>query len=203
MKKLFFFTSLFCSASLFMLGISACQGNSAQQEQATTPKESAASNPAPNSGTSGSPVTASATQGPAESLPMFTFFNPKNGFAFKQSDFPKDGKRVFILFDPGCGHCQTETTAIGKNIEKFNDATFCFVSLQEPSLIMEFANSYGKALLNRDNVRFLFDRNMEFINRFHVPKELPAVYIYDAKGKLQTSWEGERSIDDLLKAVNN
>lgn len=148
------------------------------------------------------PPESSIKSSPAGNLPDFTFFNPRNGFSFKRDDLNHTDRHVFILFDPGCGHCQTETVAIANNFEKFKQTSFYFVSMQEPSMITEFSKTYAKGLEEQENVKFLFDRNMEFIKNFHIPTEFPAGYVYETDGSFLSAWEGEKDINDIINQVN-
>lgn len=146
-----------------------------------------------------SPVTQSA---PSQTIPSFKFFKVKSGIAFTNEDLPKGKKTVFILFDPSCGHCKSEANAIGKNYTKLKDINLYFVSMNDPALMSSFLETFAKELVGKANVEVLYDRNQDFVSKFHIPDQFPANYIYTADGQLQTYWTGDKNIGDIITAYN-
>lgn len=135
---------------------------------------------------------------PARQLPNFKFYKVKSGIGFTNADVPANRNTVFILFDPSCGHCQTETGLLAKNYEKLKDVNLYFISMNDPALMASFLETFGKELVGKPNVEVLYDRNQEFIQKFHVPAQFPANYIYGADGTLKNSWDGEKGIDFVI-----
>ncbi|WP_231561703.1 hypothetical protein [Sphingobacterium sp. T2] len=70
--------------------------------------------------------------------------------------------------------------------------------MNDPALMANFLETFAKELVGKPNVEVLYDRNQEFIQKIHIPKQFPANYIYTAEGKLQTYWDGSRSIDKII-----
>lgn len=141
-----------------------------------------------------------AQQGPVKALPAFTFYQVKSGISLTHKDLSKDKNTVFIFFDPGCGFCQEETKALSENIDKLKNADLYFVSMNSPALIAQFLKQYGPNLDNHKNVHLLYDKNQDFIQKIHLPNHFPANYVYGKDGQLKTYWEGEKKIEDILKA---
>lgn len=137
---------------------------------------------------------------PPAAIPEFTVYD-MDSKPFTRNDFPKKGKIVIIFYDPGCGYCQKEAQTIGKNYDKFKDASFYFVSMQDKPLIQEFMDKYGGNLMGKSNVKFLHDANYEFINKFH-PKEFPSTYVYAANHRLVKYLHGDTSIKTFIAVVN-
>lgn len=135
---------------------------------------------------------------PAKQLPDFKFYKVKSGIGFTNEDIPANRNTVFILFDPSCGHCQQETGLLAKNYEKLKDVNLYFISMNDPSLMASFLETFGKGLVDKPNVEVLYDRNQEFIQKFHVPAQFPANYIYGANGALKNNWDGEKDIDFVI-----
>lgn len=135
---------------------------------------------------------------PALQLPAFKFYKVKSGISFTNEDLPKGRKSAFILFDPSCGHCQTEASLLAKNYNKLKNINIYFVSMNDPALMANFLETFGKDLVGKPNVEVLYDRNQDFIQKIHVPKQFPANYVYTAEGKLQSYWDGEKKIDYIL-----
>lgn len=135
---------------------------------------------------------------PAQVLPAFKFYKVKSGISFTNEDIPKGKKNAFILFDPSCGHCQTEAGQLAKNYAKIKNINLYFVSMNDPALMANFLETFGKELVGKPNVEVLYDRNQDFIQKIHVPKQFPANYVYTAEGKLQSHWDGDKAIDYIL-----
>lgn len=174
---------------------SACQSNNSNTGSAQPPAEhqtdqqqaSAASQP-----------TLPMAKEAVKQLPDFKFYKVKSGIGFTNVDIPANRNTVFILFDPSCGHCQTETGLLAKNYEKLKDVNLYFISMNDPSLMASFLETFGKDLVDKPNVEVLYDRNQEFIQKFHVPAQFPANYIYGADGTLKNNWDGEKGIDFVI-----
>ena len=139
---------------------------------------------------------------PAGIIPDFTFHILKSGIRFTKADLSKTGNRVFILFDPTCGHCQHEAHDIGEHYDQVKTANFYFVSMNDPALMASFLDTWAKPLVGKENVEVLYDRSADFINKFHIPSQYPATYIYGADGQLKEYWNGERNIAEIVNAIN-
>ena len=144
-------------------------------------------------------VAALSQKAPAQILPEFTFYKVKSGISFTNLDIPKGKKSAFILFDPSCGHCQLEAGQLAKNYAKIKNVNIYFVSMNDPALMANFLETFGKELVGKANVEVLYDKNQDFIQKIHVPKQFPANYIYTAEGKLQSYWDGDRKIEEIIK----
>ncbi|MFZ4260522.1 peroxiredoxin family protein [Sphingobacterium sp. HJSM2_6] len=138
----------------------------------------------------------------ALSIPEFTFFKVKSGISFSKVDIPSGKNTVFVLFDPSCNHCQHEATDLGKNYDKIKNVNVLYVSMNDPALMVSFFQNFGKELDGKSNIEMLYDRNQEFVQRFHIPKMFPANYVYGPDGKLKTYWEGEKNINEVIAAFN-
>lgn len=185
------------------LSVAACNNSESENKQAIDPHEghdhsTSAETTAAHAQTP--PPAQPEEQDPAVSIPEFKFYKVKSGFGFAKSDIPSSKNTVFILFDPSCGHCQQETQALAKNYEKIKDINILYVSMNDPGLMVNFLPSFGKELDGKPNVEVLYDRDQEFIRKFHIPKMFPANYVYGADGSLKTHWVGEKNIDEILAA---
>lgn len=140
---------------------------------------------------------------PAAIIPDFTFYILKSGIRFTKTDLAKKGNIVFFLFDPTCGHCQHEASEIGKNYEQVKGVNLYFVSMNDPALMSTFLEKWAKPLVGKANVELLYDRNAEFINKFHIPSQYPAAYVYGTDGRLKEYWDGERPTSAIISALNH
>lgn len=140
---------------------------------------------------------------PAKEIPEFTFYMLRSGIRFTKQDLAKNGNSVFIFFDPTCSHCQHEARDLGQRYNEVKDANFYFVSMNDPALMNTFLETFAKPLVGKPNVEVLYDRGADFINKFHIPSQYPATYIYGENGQLKTYWNGERKIDEIISAILN
>lgn len=139
------------------------------------------------------------TAPPSATIPLFTFYKVKSGVSFTSQDIPKGKKTVFILFDPSCSHCRTEAAGLGKNYDKIKDLNIYFVSMNDPALQATFLETFAKELVGKPNIEVLYDKNQDFVQKFHVPTQFPANYVYSADGKLESHWDGDRNINQIIK----
>lgn len=140
--------------------------------------------------------------GPATSIPDFKFYILKSGIAFDNTDLKPAKTHVFVLFDPSCGHCKDEARDIGKNFASFKNTEFYFVSMNDPALMSTFFKNYAPELENKENVHLLFDKDMQFVYKFHIPTQYPATYIYRPDGSLKGFWNGEKKPEEIIQSIN-
>lgn len=136
-----------------------------------------------------------------KSVPEFTFYTIKGNQAVSRTSLALKGNLVFIFFDPGCSHCRTDISAIGDNFDKLKSANFYLISQQNPALVNEFMNTYGKKMQNKPNVHVLLDKNFEFLEKFN-PTQYPAMYVYGQDRKLKSFHDGAHPIAQIIKEVN-
>jgi len=195
-------TSLLTLACIFLSAAAiSCDSNvkPANSAAASQPTDVTGEQPeTPHTATAQQPALSSQ---PAPVIPDFTFYILRSGIQFTKADLAQKGNLVFILFDPTCGHCQHEAGHLGEHYNDVKDANFYFVSMNDPALMSTFLETHAKQLVGKDNVELLYDRNAEFINKFHVPSQYPAVYIYGNNGQLKEYWDGERAINDVVAAI--
>lgn len=135
-----------------------------------------------------------------EKMPAFSKFSDMNtGAKFTSDSLNSKHTQVFILFDPGCGHCQELGQGISKSLDKIRqDVDFYFISIQEKPLVDGYINMFDKGLRNDKRVKFLYDPEGEFILSFN-PKNFPSTYIYEAKSlQIIKQFDGENRVETLL-----
>ena len=186
--------------SAFFLG--SCQSNSSDKVTAQTSTAPQQEQQAPQANNEQATAQASMpyAQEAAQQIPDFQFYKVKSGISFTKADITPNRNTVFILFDPNCGHCQTEAGLLAKNYSKLKDVNLYFVSMNDPALMASFLETFGKDLADKPNVEVLYDRNQDFIQKFHVPDQFPANYVYGADGLLKSFWEGDKQIDAIIEA---
>lgn len=205
MKKL---ALLACCVISTTIGIIGCSNASSNPDQKTTPQDEHASHDHAHHGHNHAAQETQAVAeipqaAPAEYIPPFTFYRVKSGMSFSNADIPKGKNTAFVFFDPNCSHCKTEAGALAKNYDKLKDVNIYFVSMNDPALQASFLETFAKELVGKPNVEVLYDRNQDFIQKFHVPKQFPANYVYGKDFKLKAYWDGDKNINDIIAAYTN
>ena len=135
-----------------------------------------------------------------DSIPRFKkFLKMENNAPFTYDSLDRKKTQVFVLFDPGCGHCQELGQGIGNILDSISkDVDIFFVSLQEKALVDGFVNMFAKKLKNHPQVHFLYDPEGEFILLFD-PKNFPSTYVYSKKKfKLVQFFDGDNKAIKIL-----
>ena len=107
-----------------------------------------------------------------------------------------EGKTVLVLFQSGCDHCQREAEAIQKHLSSFAEYNLYFVTSAPMPDIQQFAKDYR--LNEQENVFFAATDVPAILKNFGaIPT--PSLYIYSDQQKLVKAFEGESSIEEILK----
>lgn len=199
-KKSWFFAPL-----MLLLACGNNQGSTQQSTVSGTQQHAGGAQTTQSAATTTAHATATPPQGgqPATAIPDFGFYILKSGMSFGKGDLLAGDRQVFILFDPSCSFCQHEAAYIDKNFDKFQNTNFYFISMNDPGLMSTFFDRFASGLNNKPNVFMLYDRNVDFVNKFHVPSQFPATYVYDGNGLLTTYWNGVKSEEEMVQAILN
>ena len=105
---------------------------------------------------------------------------------------------VLIYFNSTCEICQLELKSIGERMSEFDDTQILLVSSQEVAEVKEFYETHF--LKNFPNVYWLMDEQME-VSTYYGVRGVPAIFCYDAAGKLQGKFQGPVKVDLLLERL--
>lgn len=112
-----------------------------------------------------------------------------------KNDLPKKRPVMLMVFSPTCEHCQHETEAIVKNIDKFEKTTIVMATMMPYDSMMAFRGRYGlaqyKNIIMGQDVQF-------FLAPFYSIENLPFLAFYDKKGKLISVFAGSMPIEKVL-----
>ncbi len=133
----------------------------------------------------------------AESIPAIRL-NSLSADTFSLPQLSSGIATVLIYFNSTCEICQMELKSIGERITEFDDAQILLVSSQEKAELEEFSNFH--ALKNSPNVHWLIDEEMDVAAHYGV-RSVPAIFCYDAKGKLQGKFQGPVKVDLILEKL--
>ena len=131
-------------------------------------------------------------------IPQFTIYTAPDSAKFTRENLQKKKPSVFIIFSPDCDHCQNETKALTANIKKFKDAQIIMIEYLPYDTMMRFYHDYKIA----DHPQIVMGRdNKFFFPLFFDVKSLPAIYVYDKKGKFKQAFSGSVKIDKIVEAL--
>ena len=126
-------------------------------------------------------------------IPEFTIYKAADSTAFTRENLKKK-PCVFIVFSPDCEHCQHETELLIANIDKFKNSQIIMVTYLPYEEMIKFYHDYKipnyPAIVMGRDVKFFFP---VFFN----VRNLPAIFVYDKKGKFKKSFEGSVGIDKV------
>lgn len=106
---------------------------------------------------------------------------------------------LLIHFLPDCHFCEYEAKALGENLSLLRDVQLILVSSASPSSLRDFARAFG--LWEQPNIYLLHDSESRFGDFFGI-HAVPAVFIYDEKGRLRKKYRGETKIETILSYLN-
>ena len=144
-------------------------------------------------------AVATAAQKPALTLPNFQFFRLDQR-PYVNKDLPQNKPLFFIFFDPGCEHCQRTMKYMNERVALFSKTYMCLVSLDNPTGINRFMDTYGPKIKGQQNVVLLQDKLYQFIPRFK-PRKYPSLFLYSAKKKLLDYQDDDESVTQLISTI--
>ena len=133
----------------------------------------------------------------AESIPTISL-TTFSGDTFSLPQLSSGIATLLIYFNSTCEICQMELKSIGERILEFDNIQILLVSSQERFEVTEFYNAHS--LKNSPKVYWLMDEEMEVAAHYGV-RSVPAIYCYDAEGKLQGKFQGPAKVDLLLEKL--
>lgn len=130
-------------------------------------------------------------------IPKFTIYKAPDSAVFTRENLKKK-PTVFIVFDPGCDHCQRETDSITSHISRFKNAQIIMITYLPHGDMLNFYHDYKIA--NYPMITMGSDPRYFFPVFFQV-RNLPAIFIYDKNGKFKKSFEGTVRLDKITNAL--
>ena len=132
------------------------------------------------------------------SVPSFSILQTDSTWFNKQA-LPRNKPIVIIYFNPDCGHCQLTAHEFGQKINQFKDVFFVWVSYDSLSQIKSFAEEYK--LLNAKNIRVGRDPKY-YVPSFFRVRFTPFIAVYDKKGRLMQTYDGDAGPDEIIRLLN-
>jgi thioredoxin-related protein len=118
---------------------------------------------------------------------------------YTKDNIPAKTRVLFILFDPGCSHCQKESEELVSHKESFNDIQVLLIAM--PSAGFEYVNDFVRKYRLNELKHLVVGRDIHyFMPSFYSVRHLPFMALYDKKGNLITAFEGAIGIRKVIEA---
>lgn len=111
----------------------------------------------------------------------------------------KKGPVLLMYFSPSCDHCQHQMTDMLKRKEDFKHIQLVLATYQPFEEMVEFIQTYE--LAKYPNIKVGRDEKFVLPPFYHI-QSLPYLALYDKKGALVTTWQGNVPVDTVLKALH-
>lgn len=130
-------------------------------------------------------------------VPPFTLLK-RDSTTISKEGLKKNHPLILMYFSPECHHCQRQMEDMLKRMEEMKNIQFILATYRPMEELSGFEikyklNEYPNIQLGRDT--------KYFIQPFFKVKNLPYLALYDKKGKLITTFEGNVTVDKLLDAL--
>jgi thioredoxin-related protein len=129
-------------------------------------------------------------------IPPFSVLQADSSTVFNKSDLAKNKPLLIILFDPNCDHCQHETDEIIAHIDDFKKIQIVMVTNAAFAELRKFYNNYE--LFKYKNIVAGVELKY-FLVTFFAIRNLPYLAMYDKKGNLITTFEGNLKVENILE----
>ena len=128
-------------------------------------------------------------------VPPITLLKTNNTLITKDQ-FKKNQPVLIMFFSPDCHHCQKQMEDMLARIKDFNKVQIILATYRSMEELVSFEHKYK--LANYPNIQSGRDTKY-FIQPFYKVKNLPYLALYNKKGDLITTFEGNVTVDTLLK----
>lgn len=132
-------------------------------------------------------------------VPSFKLTKVSDSTYFVKDDLKKNKPTIIMVFSPDCEHCQEETKAITANIKLFKKAQIVMASPLEYAYLRKFYDEYGIA--NFPQITMGRDPSY-LLGTFYKIRSFPAIFVYDKKGNLITSFTGSVPVQEVADAMS-
>jgi len=129
-------------------------------------------------------------------VPPFQLLQVDSASTFTKGDLKKNQQVLLMYFSPDCEHCQHQTEDILQNIKSFKKVQIVMATYQPFESMKSF---YEKYELAKYNIHVGRDTKFTLPPFFKI-QSLPFMALYDKKGNLITTFEGNQKVNKILKA---
>ncbi len=130
-------------------------------------------------------------------LPPLQILLTDSSSLFSKSQIPEKMPVLYMLFDPGCSHCQHETEELVAHKASFDQVQIVMITMPRVNFadVKEFISKYKVGELKH----VVVGRDITyFMPTFYSIRNFPFLALYDQQGSLITAFEGSIGIDQVI-----
>jgi thiol-disulfide isomerase/thioredoxin len=132
-------------------------------------------------------------------IPPFKLLKVDSASFVTKDDIKKHHPTLIMCFSPECEHCKHQTEDLITAMDKFKDIEIVMATFQPLAELKEFYRYYRIA----DYPNIKIGRDDKYVLQpFYKFRSFPFLALYDKKGNLITTFEGNQKVDKLLKAFH-
>jgi thioredoxin-related protein len=132
-------------------------------------------------------------------IPPFKLLKVDSVTYVTKENLRKNHRTIIMFFSPECDHCKHQTEDLLKDMDKLKDVEIVMATFQPFGEMKEFYNFYRIA--DHHNIKIGRDEKF-FLQPFYKFTSLPFLALYDKKGNLITTFEGNQKVRKLLDAFD-
>jgi thioredoxin-related protein len=133
-------------------------------------------------------------------IPAFNLLKLDSSTYLTREDIKKHHLTMIMFFSPTCDHCKHQTRDILESMDRFKDIEIVMATYQPFGEMRDFYKSFKIG----DHPNIKMGRDEKFaLPVYYKIKNLPFLALYDKKGNLITTFEGNQKVDTLLNAFSN
>ena len=133
-------------------------------------------------------------------IPPFKILKVDSVGWYTRDDLKKNHRTLMMFFSPECEHCKHHTEDILAECDKFKDIESVMATYQPFSEMRDFYKYYR--IGDHPNIKMGRDEKY-FFQPFYNIHNLPFLGLYDAKGNLITTFEGNQKVSTIMKAFGS
>ncbi|MFI5154411.1 MAG: TlpA family protein disulfide reductase [Chitinophagales bacterium] len=133
-------------------------------------------------------------------VPPFKLMKLDSSGFITKDDIRKNHPSLIMVFNPTCEHCKHQTEDILADMKDFKDIEIVMASPQNMDELKSFYAYYRIA--DHSNIRIGRDEKY-FLPPYYKMTSYPYLALYDKKGNLITTYEGNQKVSTLLSAFHS
>lgn len=127
-------------------------------------------------------------------VPPFSITKVPDSSRFSKDDLLKKRSTLIFIFSPDCDHCRQKTRELTANIHLFKKAQVIMASPLEHRILKRFYEEFKIA----DHPNIILGRDpTNFFGTFYKIHSLPALFLYDKKGKFVKAFDSRIAVDAI------
>jgi len=130
-------------------------------------------------------------------IPPFELLSVDSNTVITKADLKKNQPVLLMFFSPDCDHCQHQTQDMLKEMDAFKKIQIVMATYQPFEMMKDFYKKYGLSFY--PNVHVGRDTKY-FLPPYYRMMNLPYLALYDKKGNLIRTFEGNQKVAVILKA---